>query len=147
MQKTLLIKFFLLICIVSSCVNIHAQNPVNWTGKELMEPSELAEIIKNNPGDVTLISVGPFTTIPGTINIGMVSENDKLDKFKVQLSTLKKDRQVVIYCGCCPFDKCPNVRPAINVLREMHFTNYYLLNLPNNLRINWIDKGYPAIKL
>lgn len=147
MGKKLTVKFFLLICILSYCVNADAQNPVNWTEKQLMEPSVLADIIKNKPGDITIISVGPFSTIPGTINIGMVSEKDKLDKFKTQLSTLKKDKQLVIYCGCCPFEKCPNVRPAIDVLKEMHFTNYYLLNLPNNLRINWMDKGYPTIKL
>lgn len=147
MQKKLVLKFFLLVCIFSYAVDAPAQKPINWTDKQLMEPSELAEIIKNKPGDITIISIGPFKTIPGTIDIGMVSEKDKLDKFKAQLSTLKKDKQVVIYCGCCPFEKCPNVRPAIDVLKEMHFTNYHLLNLPDNLRINWMDKGYPTIRL
>jgi len=26
----------------------------------------------------------------------------------------------------------------------MKFTNYYLLNLPHNLKQDWIDKGYPV---
>jgi len=112
-----------------------------------MQPATLADIIKNNPKDVTIISIGPFSTIPGTINIGMVSEEDKMDKFKAELSSLQKDKKIVIYCGCCPYERCPNVRPAINLLQQMKFNNYYLLDLPNNLRINWMDKGYPTIKL
>jgi hypothetical protein len=38
------------------------------------------------------------------------------------------------------------VRPAIDALKEMKFTNYYLLDLPNNIKKDWIDKGYPVAK-
>jgi len=140
-------KLLVIIGVLFFSFNAQAQNPVNWTDKQLMQPSELADIITSKKENITIISVGPFNTIPNAINIGMVSEKDKLDKFKKQLSSLKKDQKIVIYCGCCPYEHCPNVRPAINVLKEMKFTNYYLLDLPNNLRINWIDKGYPTIKL
>ena len=125
-------------------INVQAQNPVNWTDNQLMQPAELANIMKSKPNDVTIISVGAFNTIPKAINVGMVSETGNMDKFKTQLSALKKDAKIVVYCGCCPYEHCPNVRPAIDVLKQMKFTNYYLLNLPNNLRINWIDKGYPV---
>jgi len=143
-------RVFNCLCIVTGLlfsINTQAQNPINWTDKQLMQPSVLADIMNSKKEDVTIISVGPFNTIPNAINIGMVSEKDKLDKFNQQLSTLKKDQKIVIYCGCCPYEHCPNVRPAIDALKEMKFTNYYLLDLPNNLRINWIDKGYPTIKL
>jgi hypothetical protein len=50
---------------------------------------------------------------------------------------------VVIYCGCCPFAKCPNVRPAFSTLLGMGFKNPRLLNLSHNLKADWIDKGYP----
>jgi len=52
----------------------------------------------------------------------------------------------VIYCGCCPFEHCPNVRPAFQLLNEMKFTNQKLLNLSTNLKTDWIDKGYPVAK-
>ena len=71
---------------------------------------------------------------------------DKPQKFKKQLSSLKKAQEIVIYCGCCPDEHCANAHPAANVLKEMKFTNYHLLDLPNNLRINWIYKGYPVVK-
>ena len=127
-------------------INIRAQNPVNWTDKQLMQPSELASIIKSKPMDVTIISIGPFKSIPGAMNVGAVNEQENLDKLISQLKLIKKDRKIVVYCGCCPYEHCPNVRPAIDVLKDMKFTDYYLLDLPNNLRINWMDKGYPVVQ-
>lgn len=144
MKKLLFVKIFLLLFISFCTFHVSAQKPVNWTDKQLMQPSELASIIKNKTNQVTIISVGPFNTIPDAINVGMVSEEENMDKFKTQLSTLKKDAKVVVYCGCCPYEHCPNVRPAIDVLKQMKFTNFYLLNLPDNLKIDWINKGYPV---
>jgi thiosulfate/3-mercaptopyruvate sulfurtransferase len=125
---------------------VDAQAPENWTDKELMQPSQLAQIIQDKKDSIIIISVGPFNTIPNTIRTGMVSEKTGLEKFKEQLSLIKKDTRIVIYCGCCPFIHCPNVRPAIDMLKQQGFTNFYLLNLPDNLRIDWIDKGYPVVK-
>ncbi len=139
-------KLIILTATVLFTFSLHAQTPVNWTQEQLMEPSELANIITNKTDSVIIISVGPFNTIPGAIHTGMGGEKTGLAKFKTQLSTIDKNSKIVIYCGCCPYDKCPNVRPAIDVLKEMNFTNYYLLDLPRNIKINWTDKGYPAIQ-
>lgn len=147
MRKLLVIKPFLLAGILFFTINVHAQTNINWTEKQLMQPSELAGIITNHNDSVVIISVGPFNSIPGSIHVGMTSEQQALDKFKAQVSKINKSQKIIIYCGCCPYEHCPNVRPAIDVLKEMKFTNYYLLDLPKNLRINWIDKGYPVIKL
>jgi hypothetical protein len=57
-----------------------------------------------------------------------------------------KDADVVIYCGCCPFRDCPNIRPAFRVLQEMKFTRAKLLNIPTTLKADWINKGYPSEK-
>ena len=109
-----------------------------------MEPTKLAAILKANKNMPVVFSVGPGATIPHSINIGMVKDKANLDKLKTQLATLPKKTKIVVYYGCCPFERCPNIRPAIDVLKEMKFTNYYLLNLPNNIRKDWIDKGYPV---
>ena len=123
-----------------------AQKPENWTSGQLIEPSELAQVLQSGKDLPVIISVGPGATIPHSIDIGMVKEQENLDKFKKELSTVPKETKIVIYCGCCPFDHCPNVRPAIGVLQDMKFTNYQLLNLPNNIKADWIDKGYPVSK-
>ncbi len=146
MKKPMTPKLIILTATVLFTFSLHAQTPVNWTQEQLMEPSELANIITNKTDSVIIISVGPFNTIPGAIHTGMGGEKKGLEKFKTQLGTIDKNSKIVIYCGCCPFDKCPNVRPAIDVLKEMNFTNYYLLDMPRNIKINWTDKGYPVIQ-
>jgi len=122
----------------------HAQVPVNWTNDQLMQPAELAKVIKENKNVPVIFSVGPAASIPDSKGIGMVREETNLEKFKEELKKLAKDTKVVVYCGCCPYEHCPNVRPAIQALKEMKFTNYFLLDLPHNLRTDWIDKGYPV---
>lgn len=112
-----------------------------------MEPSELADAIKANKNVPTIISVGPGALIPGSMDVGSVHEKKHLDSFAKHLKTLKKDDALIIYCGCCPFEHCPNVRPAIDLLKKNGFTNYKLLDLVHNLKTDWIDKGYPISKL
>jgi len=122
----------------------HAQNPVNWTDDQLMQPAELAKLIKENKNVPVIISVGPAATIPNSKGMGMVKEEANLEKLKEELKKLPKDTKVVVYCGCCPYEHCPNVRPAIQALKDMKFSNYFLLDLPHNIRADWIDKGYPV---
>lgn len=135
---------FLLVAGLFLALNTNAQNPINWTTKQLMEPRDLAAAIKANPQTPLVISVGPGAVIPGSFDAGMAGEEEGLKKLKAKVKDLPKDKQIVVYCGCCPFEHCPNVRPAINALKEMNFTNYYLLNIPDNIKKDWIDKGYPV---
>ena len=143
MSKTKTSIAFLLVFILVGSVSM-AQGRPNWTSDQLMEPSELATTLKSNKHIPVILSVGPGAIIPKSKEIGMVKEAENLQKLKDELSTLPKDTSIVIYCGCCPFDRCPNVRPAIQVLKEMKFTNYTLLNLEHNIKIDWIEKGYPT---
>ena len=143
-MKKLSLKILGLLLFLCCASEIDAQSRINWTNDQLIEPSELAVAIKANKNLPLLFSVGPDATIPGSKDIGMMKEADNLQKFKDHLANLSKDAEIVIYCGCCPFERCPNVRPAIQVLKDMNFTNYKLLNLPQNIKIDWIDKGYPT---
>jgi rhodanese-related sulfurtransferase len=144
MNSVKITKLFLFITVFVIAQKTFAQNPENWTSKQLMEPSELAQIIGSEKNVPVIISVRPAATIPNSIDAGMAKEN--LDTFKNKLSALPKDTKIVIYCGCCPFEHCPNVRPAIAALKEMKFTNYRLLDLPHNIKADWIDKGYPVLR-
>jgi hypothetical protein len=108
-----------------------------------MAPSKLMESIKGNAPKPVIFNIGFVNDIPGAINIGSINEKENLAKFDSYLKDLKKDTPIVIYCGCCPFDKCPNVRPAFSHLTDKGFTNHKLLNLPVSLKANWIDKGFP----
>jgi thiosulfate/3-mercaptopyruvate sulfurtransferase len=138
------IVFFMLVTVSKSALS---QNPVNWTNDQLIKPLRLAEMIKTNKNVPIIISIGPGALIPGSIAIGSVHEKEHLDSLAKQLEMLNKDAAVVVYCGCCPFEHCPNVRPAIDLLKKMGFTNYKLLDLSQNIKADWIDKGYPSNKL
>lgn len=116
-----------------------------WTPSELLEPAELAKTINDPQSPQFLVfSVGPGAVIKGSVDIGPAREKENLAKLRARLEKLPKDANVVIYCGCCPFVKCPNVRPAFNLLKEMNFKHRKLLNLAQNLKADWIDHGYPV---
>ncbi len=122
--------------------------PQNWTPEQLEQPADLAAAlaIKDNKSLPVIINVGPGAIIPHSIDAGMAGEKEGVEKFTQIISKLDKNAKIVIYCGCCPFDHCPNVRPAIDELKNKGFTNYYLLNLPSNINKDWISKGYPVNK-
>ena len=137
-------KLIGLMLFVALITKTNAQNPVNWTNDQLMQPAELAKLINAKKNVPIIFSVGPAATIANSKGIGMVKEEGNLRKFKDELKKLPKDTKIVVYCGCCPYEHCPNVRPAIEALKELKFTNYYLLDLPHNIRVDWIDKGFPV---
>jgi len=150
-MRTLL--FTLLFSIFTTSLSL-AQNTIrsnqtldkkdNWTQKDLIEPSALAAIIANpKANQPKIFNIGVVDNIKGAINMGGVSEKENLQKLNNALSKLPKSTFLVVYCGCCPFERCPNIRPAVNLLKTLGFTNSKLLNLPTNLKQNWVDKGYP----
>ena len=144
MKQTFRFCLVFLSCFAFS--HIHAQNPVNWTDDQLMKPADLAQTLRAEKDLPTLISIGPAALIPHSVNIGMVQEKENLAKLEKQLEPLPKQTSIVLYCGCCPYEHCPNVRPAMALLQKMHFTNYHLLDLPHNFKRDWIDKGYPVVR-
>ncbi len=118
-----------------------------WTVKQLLDPAELAKIISDpNAKQPIIFSIGPAAILKGSIDIGPAEKKENLNKLRQQLKNMPKNANIVIYCGCCPFEHCPNIRPAFSLLNEMKFTNHRLLNLQHNVKIDWINRGYPVIK-
>lgn len=115
-----------------------------WTPQQLLAPADLAKVLNNPKAPQPIIySIGMQAIIKNSIDIGPAMRAENLNVLKQKLSKLSKNAQIVVYCGCCPFSRCPNVRPAMELLRSMQFTNYKLLNLPQNVKVDWIDLGYP----
>ena len=115
-----------------------------WSQKQLMQPADLAKVINDgNKEHWQILSVGPSAIIKTSVDIGQCRNTSNVADLKSYLNKQPKDANIVIYCGCCPFVNCPNIRPAFNLLNEMKFTNHKLLNLPKNIKTDWIDKGYP----
>jgi hypothetical protein len=57
---------------------------------------------------------------------------------------MRKDADIVLYCGCCPMEHCPNIRPAYQALKESGFTRVRVLRIPTNMAADWYGKGYPS---
>jgi thiosulfate/3-mercaptopyruvate sulfurtransferase len=143
----IVISFVLLIATAFSFKTLSTSGANPWTERQLISPAELAKTI-NDPAvsKPVIFSIGPSGTIKGAIDIGPTGEKANLNKLRTWLDKLPKDGNIVIYCGCCPFVHCPNIRPAFQLLNEMNFTNHKLLNLEHNLKADWIDNGYPMEK-
>lgn len=143
-SKIILISLFAIAFLATAFQSVSAQNEP-WTPQQLLAPAALAKTINTPKSAQPLIyCVGPQAVIKNSIEIGSAQVPSNLSKFKQQISKLPKNANIVIYCGCCPFEVCPNVRPAVNLLKEMKFTNFKLLNLPRNIKADWIDHGYPV---
>jgi hypothetical protein len=124
---------------------LSAQNTSKpWTEDQIQDPEALANILRNPKLEQPLIfNIGPMEDIKGATKIGPTREKSNMDKLRQALSSVPRNKTVIIYCGCCPIRVCPNVRPAFELLKEMKFTKPKLLNLEHNLKSNWIDPGYP----
>lgn len=126
-----------------------AQGAVPWTSAEALAPADLVKALGAGGRAPTIVYVGFRALyhpghIPGASFHGPASEPGGLEDLRRWAATLPKDAPLVIYCGCCPFDQCPNVVPAYRALRDLGFTKVRVLMLPTSFATDWVDKGYPV---
>ena len=114
-----------------------------WTNSQLIEPSDLNIIISKQNKLPNIISVGPGKVIPNSIGVGECRYEKNLNILKNHLLSFSKDSEIILYCGCCPFKDCPNIRPAFSLLNSLGYKNHKLLNIRNNIKTDWIDMNYP----
>jgi len=62
------------------------------------------------------------------------------------METLPRTKFIVLYCGCCPWNHCPTLKPAYEALHGMGFTKLKVLYIPNNFGRDWIYRGFPVEK-
>jgi thiosulfate/3-mercaptopyruvate sulfurtransferase len=118
-------------------------------GLALIQPAELAPALNAKGAGPAILYTGPNVLfrskhIPGSVYAGPGSSPAGLAILKQEAGKLPRDREIVIYCGCCPWDRCPNIQPAVDVLKEMGFTKVKALYLGTGFKVDWIDKGYPV---
>ena len=119
-----------------------------WTARELLQPAELAQVIQSGKAPIVLSVAFPVLYngkhIVHAINAGPTSKPEGIEALKTAVAKLPKDADLVIYCGCCPMLKCPNIRPAYRTLKDLGFTHIRVLNVPTNLHTDWVSKDYPS---
>lgn len=124
-----------------------------WSQAEVLQAVDLAhELSSATKGNApTIVYVGFRTLfagghIPSATFHGTASTEKGLAELKAWLEALPRSTSLVIYCGCCPFDRCPNIRPAYKLLRDLGFKNIRVLELPASFAADWVEKGYTTQK-
>jgi thiosulfate/3-mercaptopyruvate sulfurtransferase len=119
---------------------------------DLIRPEELAKVLRSSGATKpTILNVGPRLIyvqahIPGAVYIGPTSNAQGLANLRTRAASLPRNSPIVIYCGCCPWEHCPNVLPAYKELKQMGFTRLKVLYMANSFGSDWVEKGYPTAK-
>jgi thiosulfate/3-mercaptopyruvate sulfurtransferase len=124
-----------------------------WTAANTVRPADLVQELAKSTGTnkpVVVCAAPAFLYrnghVPGALFHGPASTKQGLSDLRRWAQSLSRSTNLVVYCGCCPLDQCPNLRPAFGALRDMGFTRLRVLVLPNSFGIDWVEKGYPVEK-
>lgn len=118
----------------------------------LINPEDLVKTLQSSKAEKPLmIQVGSHVLysqahIPGSEYIGPASSDAAVQQLRKRVESVPRNKFILIYCGCCPWGHCPNVKPADDALHAMGFTNIKVLYIANNFGADWVDKGYPVAK-
>jgi thiosulfate/3-mercaptopyruvate sulfurtransferase len=149
------VKFGIALCLaaVASLESVPAgAQATALPGALLITPEDLVKTLQSAKGEQPLvIQVGSHVLyqqahIPGSEYIGPAASENAVQQLRKRLEPLPRGRFIVIYCGCCPWIHCPNVKPAAEALQAMGFTHFKVLSITDNFGANWVDKGYPVAK-
>lgn len=114
----------------------------------LMQPADVLRLLKGGarPAVFQVGSRLMFSQahIPGAIYAGPGSQPAGIDLLASRVAGLPKDAFIVIYCGCCPWNRCPNIGPAYQRLRAMGYTHVKAMYVATNFGDDWVNKGYPV---
>src|SRR5262249_8278621 len=115
-----------------------------------IQPEDLAKQLASSKKPVVLqtgiVHLYRLSNIRGSKLAGRGNTPEGLEKLKKEVEPISKSSEIVLYCGCCPWEHCPNINPAYAMLRQMGYTNVKALNLPHTFTEDWVSKGLPAEK-
>lgn len=140
------------VIMIALAATLAAQQASPLPNSRLIKPEELVKILHSSASEKPLlIQVGSHVLysqahIPGSEYIGPASTESGQQQLRKRVESLPRTKFIVIYCGCCPWNHCPNVKPADEVLQAMGFTNFKILYIADNFGVDWVDKGYPVAK-
>jgi hypothetical protein len=141
-----------ILAVVASAAAGAGDKTLALSPSDLMPPAQLnTQLPAVKAGKIVLIQVGflmmyKLGHIPGSQYAGAASKAEGLAALKKLVANLPRHQEIVIYCGCCPWDDCPNIRPAFRALKEMGFSNLKVLDIPERLGTDWTAKGFPIVK-
>ncbi len=126
--------------------------PAAPSESDRIQPEELAGTLKSAKGPRPLVLHVGFHVlyaqahIPDSAYVGPASKPEGLAQLRKRVESLPRTQSIVLYCGCCPWIKCPNIAPAWAELRRMGFENVKVLYIADNFGRDWVDRGYPTAR-
>jgi hypothetical protein len=122
----------------------------SWSNAERTTPEELAKLLQT-PGaeKPVMFNVGfrvlyTQAHIPGSQYAGPGVDPAAVDTLRKAVAALPKTTSIVLYCGCCPWERCPNLEKPWTMLQAAGFTRVKVLYIPKNFGQDWVQKGYPS---
>jgi len=122
-----------------------------WTKAQTLQAADLAKELHDSKIAPTVIFVG-FKRLYTSGHIksaqyhGTAGSEEGLKELTAWAAGLPRSTNLVIYCGCCPMEKCPNIRPAFKALQALGFQTLRVLLLPQDFATDWVGKGLPYDK-
>ncbi|HXJ87046.1 MAG TPA: rhodanese-like domain-containing protein [Candidatus Binatia bacterium] len=141
--------------VIASALILISSNALCQTGaiptSRLINPEDLVKVMQSGKEKPLVLQVGSHTLflqahIPGSEYVGAASTELGLQQLRKRVESLPRNKFLVIYCGCCPWNHCPNLKPADDALQALGFTNGKVLYIADNFGTNWVDRGYPTAK-
>ena len=143
-----------LLCVMASATHIAAAQmkpAASIPAADLIQPADFAAQLKKSSLPKPVILHVGFRTlyaqahIPDSDYAGAGGDDDGLKSLGERVAKLPRDSAIVIYCGCCPWSRCPNIAAAYAKLRDLGFTQVKVLYIAENFGTDWVDKGYPSV--
>src|SRR5215469_16630197 len=131
---------------------IQTDSAVAIPTRSLIQAGELVKLLSASPAERPLvIQVGSRVLyeeahIPGSEYLGPAANAAGLAKLRQRLQSVTRNKFIVLYCGCCPWSHCPNIKPAWDLAQSMGFSKIKVLYIADNFGAGWVDKGYPTAK-
>lgn len=147
---------FLLLCMaampaVAFAADVQGATVETIPAAHLVQAADLAKTLQSDGKKPLVLQVGSrmlFTQahIPGAEYVGAAGQDAGLQALAARAQKLDRAEPIVIYCGCCPWPKCPNIHRAYDKLAGMGFTHVQVLYIAENFGADWVDKGFPIAK-
>jgi hypothetical protein len=140
-----------MLCMMGAGAGFAADKPASAIPADrLMQPAQLAALLGNGTTAKPLVLQVGFRKlfdqahVAGSEYAGPGSSEAGLQLLRERVAKLPRDATIVIYCGCCPWTRCPNVAAAWDALQGLGFTAVSVLYVAENFGADWVDKGYPT---
>jgi thiosulfate/3-mercaptopyruvate sulfurtransferase len=140
----------------SSAGSLPANSPVasaeQVPAAHLIQPADLAALLQSSESPKPLVLQIGFRVlyvqahIPGSEYVAAGSSPNGIQQLHERVQKVPRNKSIVLYCGCCPWNHCPNVQPAYQELQSMGFTNVKVLYIAHDFGTDWVSHGYPVEK-